>query len=143
MERITALRVHPHSHADFWLSEVFGPVFNDRLEQTITQFERPHVLAAVQTIAQAARDAQSVENGRPPEHRKQRTIDIAARFFQMFLPGQISGSPTGKFFPFAKAFYSIAQGRDPDKDDPQIDLQVRRAAAKLKQKLNKTPLGSC
>jgi hypothetical protein len=142
MKQITALRLEPHSHSDFWLSDVFGPVHNDAFEQTIAQFERPRILEAVQTIAQAARDAQKDENGRPPLHRKQRTIDIAALFFQEFSPKKFSGTPGKEFYLFAEAFYSIAQGRDPGKDEPKIDRQVKVAVANMKQKLNKTPLNS-
>jgi hypothetical protein len=115
--QIERLRRSPFSQHTFWRSKAFGPVYYDRVEIR-------EVLSTLETILLAADMAKDRRQGRPRETRKQYLVDSAFAFFVRFSPRKVSGTPTGAFAAFARAFYSAATGHDPDGG---IDRQIRQA----------------
>jgi hypothetical protein len=53
-------------------------------------------------------------------------VDLAFGFFQRFSPRTPSGTPTGAFANFARAFYSAATASDPERRG--LERQIRQAA---------------
>lgn len=121
--QLERLRRKPFTRYAFWRSRVFGPVQKDRVEV-------PQVLATLEKIASAADAARIKRLGRPPATEKQHVVNSAFAFFVRFSPRKVSGTPTGAFATFARAFYGAATGRDPE-DDGGLDRQIRQAQKRL------------
>lgn len=119
-KRIERLRRHPVSWRAFWRSSVFGPVHLDR-------FEVPEVLSALEKIIGAAGTAKDRRQGRRREVGKQHVIDLAFGFFVRFSAHKPSGTRTGVFATFAREFYSVSTGLDPEQHGG-LDRQIRQAA---------------
>lgn len=122
-KRIQRLRLHPFSWLAFWRSNVFGPVYLNRVEV-------PEVLSTLANIVSAADTAKNRRKGRRGEVGKQHVVDMAFAFFVRFSPLRPSGTPGGAFATFAREFYSAATGFDPEKHGG-LDRQIRRSATRL------------
>ena len=116
-------RRYPLSRHTFWRSKAFGPVHKDRVEVR-------EVLSALEMIVLAADMAKDRRRGRRRESGKQQVIDLAFAFFVRFSPHRPSGTPTGAFATFARAFYSVATGADPEQH-VGLDRQIRQAQKRL------------
>ena len=129
-ERIKRLRRYPPSWRAFWLSSVFGPLHLDR---GIDQAENHQVMSALETIVRAAGAAREpTGSGRRREVGKHNIVNLAVGFFVRFSPRKLSGSPTGPFAEFAREFYRVATGFEPE-DDGDLDRQIRHAARSARQ----------
>jgi hypothetical protein len=122
-KRIVRLRQHPASWRAFWRSSVFGPVYLDRMEIR-------EVLATIEDIEHAAGAAKINRQGRPRAATKQHVTNLAFAFFVRFSPHQVSGTATGTFAGFARAFYAAATGTDPEQHGG-LDRQIREAQKRL------------
>jgi hypothetical protein len=122
-KRIVRLRQHPASWRAFWRSSVFGPVYLDRMEIR-------EVLGTIEDIVRAADAAKINGQGRPRATAKQHVTDLAFAFFVRFSPRQVSGTATGAFARFARAFYAAAIGADPEQHGG-LDRQIREAQKRL------------
>jgi hypothetical protein len=122
-KRVKRLRRHPASWRAFWHSSVFGPVYCDRVEL-------PAVLATLNNIVSAADAAKIRHTGRPRRTDKQRVVNLAFGFFVRFSAHRPSGTQTGAFAKFARRFYAVVTGADPD-DHGGLDRQIRQAQKRL------------
>jgi hypothetical protein len=120
-KRIQRLRRHPFSWYAFWRSSVFGPVHLDRVEVR-------EVLSTVENIIRAADTAKDRRKGRRREIGKQHVVDLAFAFFVRFSPEKPSGTPTGAFAKFARAFYGAVTELD---TEDGLDRQIRQAVTRL------------
>jgi len=123
IKRLERLRRYPSSRQIFWRSRAFGPVHNDRVEVR-------EVLSVLENIVLAVDLTKDRRRGRRRETRKQQVIDLAFAFFVRFSPHRPSGTPTGAFATFARAFYSVATGADPEQH-VGLDRQIRQAQKRL------------
>jgi hypothetical protein len=119
--RIHRLRRHPVSWNAYWRSGVFGPVRFNRVEVR-------EVLSAVQKIVRAADTAKVHHQGRRRDIGKQQVVDWAFAFFVRYSPDRPSGTPTGAFARFARAFYSAVTELDMEHG---LDRQIRQAVTRL------------
>jgi hypothetical protein len=122
-KRIERLRRHPLSWRAFWHSRPFGPVYRDRVEVG-------EVLSTLDTVLRAAEAAKDRRHGRPRELGKQHVVDLAFAFFVRFSAHRPSGTVTGAFATFARAFYAAVTGVEPERHGG-LDRQIRRAATRL------------
>jgi hypothetical protein len=86
------------------------------------------VLSILKNVERAAQTARDRRKGRPRVVGKQHVVDLAFAFFVRYSPLEPSGTPTGTFARFARAFYAAAIKLDPD-DDDGLDRQIRTASA--------------
>ena len=122
-KRLQRLRNRPYSWRAFWRSSVFGPV---RLNRVVAR----EVLSTLKKIVRAAQIEKDPGKGRPRKIGKQQVVDRAFAFFVRYSPHEPSGTPTGAFAGFARAFYAAAIKVDPD-DDGGLDRQIREAIKRL------------
>jgi hypothetical protein len=122
-KRIERLRLHPVSWRSLWRSNVFGSVHRDRVQVR-------EVLSTLEKIVRAASSAKVRRKGRPREVGKQHVVDLAFAFFVRFSPQRPSGTATGGFARFARAFYAAVTGVDPEQHGG-LDRQIRQAAKRL------------
>jgi hypothetical protein len=120
---IERLRRHPVSWHAFWRSDAFGPVHLDRVEVC-------EALSALERIVRAAGTAKDRGKGRRRKVGKQHVVDLAFAFFVRYSAQQASGTATGAFATFARAFYTEVTGVDPEKHGG-LDRQIRQAARRL------------
>jgi hypothetical protein len=120
IKRMEQLRRQPICWYAFWHSPEFGPVLGNRVEL-------PSVFFFLETIGRAAESAKDPRKGRPTKTNKQDIVDMALAFFARFSPKRPSGTPTGEFATFARAFYASATG---DRSD-ELDRQIRQAVKRL------------
>ena len=118
-KRLQRLRNRPYSWRAFWRSSVFGPV---RLNRVVHR----EVLSTLKNIVRAAQIEKDPGQGRPRMVGKQQVVDRALAFFVRYSPLAPSGTPTGAFATFARAFYLVATKVDPDRDGG-LDRQIRQA----------------
>ena len=118
-KRLQRLRNRPYSWRAFWRSSVFGPV---RLNQVVDR----EVLSTLKNIVRAAQIEKDPGQGRPRKAGKQQVVDRALAFFVRYSPFAPSGTPTGAFATFARAFYIVATRVNPDRDGG-LDRQIRQA----------------
>lgn len=123
VKRLEGLRWHEIPWHAFWRSEVFGPARLDRVEDD-------QVLVALKRIVCAAQTARERHRGRPLHRGKQHVVDTAFAFFVRYSPHRSSGTATGAFARFARAFYTEVTGFDPE-EQGGLDRQIRRAATRL------------
>jgi hypothetical protein len=123
IKQIERLRRHPISWRAFWRSSVFGPVHLYRVEVR-------EVLSALDKIVDAAGTAKVHGQGRRREIGKQNIVDLAFGFFIRFSRHRPSGTRTGAFATFAREFYSVATGFEPEQHGG-LDRQIRQAAKRL------------
>ena len=122
-KRIERLRRYPASWRAFWRSSVFGPVHFDRMEVD-------EVLSALKSIIIAAESAKDRRQGRRGEVGKQHVADLAFAFFVRFSPHAPSGTRTGAFATFARAFYAAVTGATPE-EHGGLERQIRQAVTRL------------
>jgi hypothetical protein len=122
-KRVERLRRHPFSWRAFWRSRAFGPVYGNRIEVDA-------VLDALQTVVRAADMARDPRQGRRPEVGKQHVVDLALAFFVRFSRHRASGTATGAFARFARAFYAAVIEGEPERYSG-LDRQIRQAATRL------------
>jgi hypothetical protein len=103
--------------------DVFGPVYLNRIELR-------EVLSTIENIERAADAAKIRHRGRPPAAAKQHVTDLAFAFFVRFSPQRVSGTATGAFAKFARAFFAAATGADPEQHGG-LDRQIREAQKRL------------
>jgi hypothetical protein len=120
--RLERLRRHHFTRLRFWRSDVFGPVYGDRVEVQ-------QVLLTLEKVVSAARGAKDARQGRRGEIGKQHVVGLAFAFFVRFSPHRPSGTPTGAFGAFARAFYSAAVGVAPESHG-SLDRQIRQAVTR-------------
>jgi hypothetical protein len=118
------LRCHPHSHASFWRSKAFGPVY-------ASGFERAGVMPALTKIRDAARKARVRKTGRPGNFRKQHIVDLALAFCARFSPKKPSSDVNNFFAPFAERFFEYATGLSAENKGQGIGRQIRVALGQL------------
>jgi hypothetical protein len=123
VERIERLRRQPVTWLAFWHCRVFGPVHGDRVEVG-------EVLATLEKIRSAAAAAKDRRTGRPRELGKQHVVDLAFAFFVRFSSHAPSGTSTGTFAEFARAFYATVTGSNME-EGGDLDRQIRQAAKRL------------
>ena len=116
---IDRLRRYPSSRVAFWRSKAFGPVYGDRVEVH-------EVLSTLEDIVHAADMAKDQRKGRRRETGKQNVVNLAFGFFVKHSRQRLSGTPTGAFARFARAFYVAATGDNPEEGG--LDRQIRQAA---------------
>jgi hypothetical protein len=68
--------------------------------------------------------------GRPQQQRNQQVVNLALGFYARFSQNPPSGTATGKFAEFARAFYAAAAKRDPGTQDG-LERQIREAMKRL------------
>jgi hypothetical protein len=117
------LRRHSASWRAFWRSPAFGPVHHNRVEIA-------EVISTLDNIRSAAEEAQLRRKGRPPAGAKQQAVDLALGFYIRFSRNEPSGTPTGNFAEFARAFFAAASGIAADEVDG-LDRQIRKAMKRL------------
>jgi hypothetical protein len=122
-KQLQRLRLHPHPRHAFWRWSVFGPVYLDRVEI-------PEVLSALENIERAALIAKDPRTGRRVEVGKQHVVEMAFAFFVRYSPLKPSGTSTGPFARFARAFYETAIGVAPEKHGG-LDRQIRQGVKRL------------
>ena len=127
--RIGRLRRHPFSWHMFWRSSAFGPVHNN-------QVEHGEVLSTLENIIGAAAGGRDGRKGRPAKGGEQLVVNLAFAFFVRFSPRTPSGTPTGAFATFARAFYGVVTGAEPEKHGG-LDRQIRHAATRLPVELQR------
>jgi hypothetical protein len=88
--------------------------------------EPDEILSTIKNLECAALAAKDPRTGRPRVVKKQQVVDQAFAFFVRFSPLAPSGTPTGPFARFARAFYAAAVKDDAD-DDGSLDRQIRVA----------------
>ena len=120
-KRIGRLRRHPFSWHMFWRSSAFGPVHHN-------QVEHDEVLSTLENIIAAAAGERDGRQGRRPKAGEQHVVDLAFAFFVRFSARTPSGTPTGAFATFARAFYGVVTGAEPHGG---LDRQIRHAATRL------------
>jgi hypothetical protein len=123
IKRLERLRLHEITWHAFWRSDAFGPAHLNRVEDA-------EVLLALKRIVRAAETAKDRRQGRPGQRGKQHVVDMAFAFFVRHSAHQPSGTATGAFARFARAFYTEVTGFDPN-DQGGLDRQIRRAATHL------------
>src|SRR5207237_1219066 len=107
----------------FWRSKVFGPVRSNRVEI-------PKVLSTLENVMRAADAAKDCQIGRPRERGKQEVVNQAFGFFVRFSPHRPSGTSTGAFARFARAYYAAVTETDPS-EQGSLDRQIRQALTRL------------
>ena len=107
----------------FWRSSAFGPVHNN-------QVEHGEVLSTLENIIGAAAGGRDGRKGRPAKGGEQLVVNLAFAFFVRFSPRTPSGTPTGAFATFARAFYGVVTGAEPE-EHGGLDRQIRHAATRL------------
>jgi hypothetical protein len=122
-KRIERLRRYPVSWHAFWRSGTFGPVYLDRVEHH-------EVLSTLENVVRAAAAARDSHKGRRAKVAEQHVVDLAFAFFVRFSVHRPSGTPTGPFATFARAFYAAVTGTDSEKDS-HLERQIRQAATRL------------
>jgi hypothetical protein len=122
-KRIGRLGQHPVSWLIFWRSSAFGPVHLD-------QVEHGEVLSTLENIIAAAAGGRDGRKGRPAKGGEQLVVNLAFAFFVRFSPRRPSGTPTGAFATFARAFHGVVIGAEPEKHGG-LDRQIRHAATRL------------
>jgi hypothetical protein len=120
-KRMHRLRRHPVSWNAYWRSGVFGSVCLNRVEVR-------EVLSAVEQIARAAETAKVRHKGRRRDVGKQHVVDLAFAFFVRYSAHRPSGTSTGAFARFARAFYSAVTELD---TQDRLDRQIRQAVTRL------------
>ena len=129
-KQIARLRLHPVPWYAFWRSSVFGPVHHNRVEV-------PDVFSTLEKLAKAASSAKDdSKGGRRRETGKQYVVDTALSFFVRFSAHTPSGNPTGAFATFAREFYSVATGLDPEESGAGIDRQITQATTRRRAQRN-------
>ncbi len=139
------LRSHPSSWHAFWRAVVSAragtlarrAVSEDDVRQQLLRRPDPgspphdrDVLSMLAKIERAAQIAKDPRMGRPREARKQHVVDLAFAFFVRYSPLEASGTPTGPFAKFARAFYAVALKINPD-SAVGLDRQIRQAVKRL------------
>ena len=117
------LHEQPHAFMGFWSG---NPTFEADLNPPATgleRFESKFVIRTIEAIAASAEAAKDRRQHRPRDRRKQGIVNTAAGFFAKFSSLPLSGTTTGRFAKFARAFYAKATGAE----DENIDRQIRRA----------------
>jgi hypothetical protein len=122
-ERLERLRRHPASWGVFWRCCVFGPFHLDRAQDS-------EVISTLANVMHAADTVKDPNRGRRREVGKQDVVDRAFGFFVRFSVHRPSGTPTGAFAAFARAFYAAVTEVDPDGHDG-LDRQIRQAVKRL------------
>ncbi len=122
-ERLERLRRHPASWRAFWRCSVFGPFHLDRAQDS-------EVISTLAKVIHAADTARDPNQGRRREVDKQYVVDRAFGFFVRFSAHRPSGTPTGAFAAFARAFYAAVTEVDPD-GHGGLDRQIRQAVKRL------------
>jgi hypothetical protein len=122
-KRLQRLRTQPYSWRAFWRSSVFGPV---RLNRVVVR----EVLSTLANIVRAAQIGKDPRQGRPRRAGKQHVVDRSLAFFVRYSPLEPSGTPTGAFATFTRAFYLVATKVDPDRHGG-LDRQIRQAIKRL------------
>src|SRR5712671_1713662 len=136
--QLQRLRSHRHSWLEFWravgpgmagafvgraVSEAeFGQILDRPARDTPP--DHRDILSTLTNIERAAKTVKDPRNGRPRKVGKQRVVDLAFSFFVRHSSVEPSGTPTGRFAEFARAFYATAIELDPD-DDVSLDRQIR------------------
>ena len=129
-KQIERLRRHPGPWYAFWRSRVFGPVHHNRVEV-------PDVFSTLDNLAKAASSGKDLsKGGRRRETGKQYVVDTALSFFIRFSAHTPSGNPTGTFATFAREFYSVATGVDPEESGAGIDRQITQAITRQRPRRN-------
>ncbi len=123
-KHVERLRGHLFSWRAFWRSPAFGPIHNDRVEVGV-------VLDTLAAIVRAADMVKNPSEGRPPAIGKQHVVDLAFSFFVRFSNHIASGTATGPFANFARAFYGAVTGVNPEQHGGSIDRQIRQAVKRL------------
>jgi hypothetical protein len=121
--RIQRLRRYPASWRAFWRSRAFGPVRGNRVEIR-------GVLSTLENVMRAADAAKDRRKGRPREVGKQQVVNQAFAFFVRFSAHRPSGTSTGAFARFARAYYAAVTEADPT-EHGGIDRQIRQALTRL------------
>ncbi|TGQ16380.1 MULTISPECIES: hypothetical protein [unclassified Mesorhizobium] len=128
--QLEKLQYHHHANSAFWRSPSFVDNKDDHEpDDQVDEPARDVVIRTVEMISSAAAQARFEQQGRPTEHRKQHAVDRATEFWVRHSPYEISGTSTGKFADFARAFYLAARGNGGD--TPDLDRQIKRAAARV------------
>jgi hypothetical protein len=122
-KRIERLRRHPASWSAFWRCSVFRPIQLDRAEVS-------EVLSTLAKVMHAADNARDRRKGRQREVGKQHVVDRALGFFVRFSAHRPSGTRTGAFAAFARAFCAAVTEVDRDGHD-SLDRQIRQAVKRL------------
>jgi hypothetical protein len=136
--QLQRLQAQPYTWDAFWQSvePVVARVHRVAADATLTGVLKParppgdrEVLAILNSIERAARRAKLRQMGRPRELATQHVVDLAFAFFVRYSPIPPSGTPSGRFATFARAFYAEALNLDPDDDDKgELNRQIRTAA---------------
>jgi hypothetical protein len=149
IKQLRRLRSHPYSWQEFWSCAAsrsspgfLGEALSEADVQELLR-QRIHVrrhlddqptLATLERIERAANTAKEQQKGRPRDVRKQRVVMLAAQFLIRHSPLRLSGSATGQFAGFARAFYSIALDVDDPDDDGGLDRQIRATAKQMQNR---------
>ena len=88
------------------------------------------MISTLAKVIHAADTARDPNQGRRREVDKQRVVNRAFGFFVRFSAHRPSGTPTGAFAAFARAFYAAVTEVDPDGHDG-LDRQIRQAVKRL------------
>jgi hypothetical protein len=142
LKQLRGLRSHPYTWLEFWsrveplpASDFRGKATSeDEVQALLRKRRHGHsrqddapILAILERVERASHAAKERRLGRPPDLPKQRVVDLAAHFLIRFSDLKLSGTATGQFARFARAFYSIALKLDPECAEG-IDRQIREAA---------------
>src|SRR5262245_44418722 len=141
-KQLQRLGRYPHSWHAFWRSFKALParpfhrraVGDDEVKHALREaahrspVEADEILSTLKNLECAARAAKDPRKGRPRVVKKQQVVDLAFAFFVRCSPLTPSGTPTGPFARFARAFYAAAIGSD---SDVNLDRQLRAAIKRL------------
>ena len=148
LKQLRGLRSRPYTRLEFWsrveplpASGFLGEAVSEDEVQSLLRKRRPErsrqddtsILAILDRIERAAHAAKERRQGRPPDLRKQRVINLAAQFLVRFSDLKLSGTATGQFASFARAFYSIALKADPG-EDGGLDRQIRQTVKLIRSR---------
>jgi len=105
--------------------------------------EYREVKLALDSLGHASEITRDRSKGRRVASGKQHVVDLAFSFFVRHSSIEPTGSPTGKFADFAREFFLVATGIQPD-DDGGLDRQIRHAMTRLpdirlRQELRQNP----
>jgi hypothetical protein len=133
---LVRLRSHPYSWAAFWravetrlknISVIMDEEDFSRYRARSGRLDDRTCLATLGHLASAAEAAKESRMGRPLAAEKQHIVDLAFGFFARYSPLKPSGTHTGAFGEFARAFHAAAIKRDAG----DLDRQIRVAMSRL------------